>query len=104
MEHVPAFITTGLLEHILKYHKSITLCTNLFYVQKQAFFYTISKTTMYWSVSNIPSWHKPILLKEMSLVIWAYQKRGFEIVEVRANHELEYIKEGISPMNKNIAT
>ena len=102
-QQVATFIPIAIPAAILKDHTEVTLCMDLFYVNKIPFFHTISRKLKVRTVSNITTRDKKTLLKETLQTLDIYHSRGFEVTSIHADMEFECIKNDLLPTQFDIA-
>ena len=74
---------------IAKYHSSITLCLDFFYVQRLPFVHAISWKIGYRQAVAVSDRTKETMLSFTNKSILEYTRRGFEIVDVHADKEFK---------------
>jgi Reverse transcriptase (RNA-dependent DNA polymerase) len=104
LSHVESVKLTSLPDYILEHHKDITLCVDIFYVQKLMFLTTISQKIRFRTVTPIPDRSKKTILKELGDIIRLYNTRGFMVTAIHADNEFECIRYDILPSMLNIVT
>ena len=67
-DYVVSLVPIPLPPSILEHHQHLTLCIDIFHVQKIPFFTTISRKLRFRTVAWIPDRTKSTLLHELSLV------------------------------------
>jgi hypothetical protein len=101
-EHVPTLSLLTLPDSILQYHREVTVCIDIFYVNGILFFHSISRKLKVRSVSNITSKDKNTLLRETLQVVKTYKDRGFEVVNIHADMEFQCIAQEMQPIHFDI--
>lgn len=99
---VPITMPIHVPESILKFHQQVHLCADIFYVQGIRFFHTISKKLKFRTISTIESRKHPVLLRETTAVMNQYKSRGFEVVAIHSDRELECLRNDILPTDLQI--
>jgi len=89
--HISSFVPTQIPAIIREKHQNITLCTDIFYVNGNPFFTTISRKIDFRTVATIPSTTKAILLRETKAVTLLYERQGFKIPDIHADKEFACI-------------
>ena len=101
-EHVQNLKLIALPEYIMKWHRDVTLCIDIFYVNKLPFFHTISRKLQFRTVEYIASESHESLLLSLQKVINIYNKRGFNIEYVCAEKQFESVREAIRPIHLKV--
>jgi hypothetical protein len=83
--------------------KNIRLFLDIFWVNGNPFYHTISEHIKFRTVSAIKNRFKNTLKVEAQAVMQLYRSRGFEITRVEADQEFEPIKHELLPTLVNIA-
>ena len=95
---IPIPVPPSILEH----HIHLTLCVDIFYVQRIPFLTTISRQPLFRIFTYLHDRSRATLLKEVSTVLRLYHSRGFLISEIHCDHEFDCIKHDILPCQLNI--
>ena len=101
-EHVPTLVPKLLPRAVMERHKAITLCMDVFYVQKVAFFHTISRKIGFRTASVIADKSKRTLLHEARNVLSYYHSRGFTVPDIHVDHEFECLRYDLAPSQLNV--
>ena len=72
-EHIPGTIPSTLPDYILEFHRDVTLCMDVFFVQGQRFHHTISRNIKFRTGSAIANATKATLQENTLAVINAYK-------------------------------
>jgi hypothetical protein len=91
-QHVPSFAPVPLPASILKHHRPITLCVDLFFCQSQPFFHSISRGVQFRTSMPLSSRQKEIILSAVKNTVSMYTSRGFHLQDVHGDHEFECIQ------------
>ena len=100
--HVATQVFSPLLGEITKYHSSITLCLDFFYVQRLPFVHTIFRKVGYCQALAVPDRTKETMLSFINKSILEYTGRGFEVVDVHADKEFECLRESLGNVSLEI--
>ena len=100
--HVVTQVFSPLPAETAKYHSSITLCLDSFYVQRLPFVHTIS-----WKIGSrqamaVSDCTKETMLSFTNKSILEYTRRGFEVVDVHADKEFECLRESLGNVSLEI--
>ena len=87
---------------IAKHHSNVTLCLDFFYVQRLPFVHAISRKIGYRQAVAIPDRAKETMLSFVNKSIFEYTKRGFEVVDIHADKELECLRESLGNVSLEI--
>jgi len=87
---------------IQTWHKNITLCADIFFLNGIPFLHTISKDLYLRTVEELQSRSYKHLLTCTQSVLEVYLARGFEIAYMRGDNEFECLRESIRPTNLEI--
>jgi Reverse transcriptase (RNA-dependent DNA polymerase)/Zinc knuckle len=104
LSHVESVKFISLPDYILEHHKDITLCVDIFYVQKLMFLTTISRKVRFRTVTPIADRSKKTILKELGDIIRIYSVRGFTVTNIHGDNEFECVRYDILPCALNIVT
>jgi hypothetical protein len=77
---------------LLKLHKEVFLTTDIFFVNNNPFFLTLSRKIMYTAVSHLTDRTVPHIFKAFKQIYQFYLQRGFRIVVVQADGEFAPLK------------
>eukprot|EP00979_Chaetoceros_neogracilis_P019304 scaffold12144_cov544-Chaetoceros_neogracile.AAC.1 len=77
-KHVVSFEAIPIPSAIANDHEDVTLCADIFYVNKEKYFHTISRKIKFRTVAPIKSRHQTVLLKETNAIKNLYETRGFK--------------------------
>jgi hypothetical protein len=102
-KHVVSFEAIPIPSAIANDHEDVTLCADIFYVNKEKYFHTISRKIKFRTVAPIKSRHQTVLLKETNAIKNLYETRGFKVVDLHVDNEFACIREDIRPTNLNVA-
>ena len=78
------------------------LCADIFYVQGDPFFHTISRKVQFRTVAPLLNRNKATLLREIKPVLAMYKPRGFNISDLHADMEFECIRNDVLPSRLNV--
>ena len=81
----------GVPPEIMKTHCSIVLTMDIMFINKIAFFVTISRNLKFGTVKALPNRQIPTIIQRLKSVIALYRHRGFEISAILADNEFEAI-------------
>ena len=87
---------------IAKYHLSVTLCLDFFYVQRLPFVHAISRKIGYCQAVAVPDHAKETMLSFANKSMLEYTKHGFEVVDVHADKEFECLRESLGNVSLEI--
>ena len=87
-------------EDILEKHKFVTLCADIFYVQKIPFFVTVSRHLKLTTVQLLVNRKSESILEGIDSVIAVYKSRGFQIITLLMDREIMPMLEELK--NRNI--
>jgi len=76
---------------------------DIFYVNGNPFFHTISRLIDFRTVATIPSRSKTVLLRETKAVLNMYEARGYNVPDINADKEFACIRNDVLPIHMNIA-
>ncbi|KAG7347353.1 reverse transcriptase RNA-dependent DNA polymerase [Nitzschia inconspicua] len=99
--HVPS-ITLVDIPLILKDHPRVTLAMDLFFVQGNKFFHTISRDIRFRTVAPIEDRSKRSILRESLGVIDMYENRGFTVTDIHTDNEFECLCADVAPIVLNV--
>ena len=102
-KHVVLFAAIPIPSDIANDHGDVTLCADIFYVNKEKYFHTISRKIKFCTIAPIKMRQKDILLKETNAIKNLYETRGFKVCDLHVDNELACLREDISPTNLNVA-
>ena len=91
-------------EYIMKWHRDVTLCIDIFYINELPFFHTISRKLQFRTVEYIASESHETLLSCLQRVINIYNKRGFNVEYVCADKQFESVREAIRPIHLKVSS
>ena len=97
-QHVPTFSPVSVPQFVLDHHKRITICEDFFFVQGIPFLHTISRKLQFRTVTQVVNRTKATMLKETRKIVQLYEQRGFEIMDIHADHEFACIRDDIAPI------
>ena len=75
---------------------------DVFFVNQNAFFHTISKKLQFRTVVAIDDRTKKNLLAGTNAVLGLYKARGFQVVDIQADQEFTCIRRDLDPVLTNI--
>ena len=81
----------GVPPEIMKTHRSIVLTMDIMFINKIAFFVTMSRNLKSGTVEALPNRQIPTIIQHLKSVIALYRHRGFEISAILADNEFEAI-------------
>ena len=94
---VPDLPLLPIPDEIIKFHKNITLCMDIFFLNGIAFMHTISKNIGFRTVEPLTSQNYKSLLTSIFNVLNFYQARGFNIEHIRGDHQFDSLREALRP-------
>ena len=100
--HVATQVQSRLPAENAKYHSSVTLCLDFFYVQRLPFVHAISRKIGYRQAVAISDRAKETMLSFANLSMLEYTKCGFEVVDVHADKEFECLRESLGNVSLEI--
>jgi Zinc knuckle len=100
--HIPSTVASHLPNYILDHHREVTLCIDIFFVQGQRFYHTISRKIKFRTIAPITTATKTILQEQTTAVINAYHNRGFLVTNIHADGAFECLREMVAPTILNI--
>ena len=80
---------------ILTHYRKITLCIDLFYVDKIIFLATISRKILFTTVENIANRKLPTIYTSIEKVVHIYRARGFRVHFVLSDNEFKGLRADI---------
>ena len=89
-------------EHVLTNYGNITLCCDIFYVNKVMFFATLSLHLKYRTVKAITNARKHTLLNALKQVINHYLSRGFKVTTVLADNQFACVNADLQQIQPGI--
>jgi hypothetical protein len=101
-EHIPGANPIPLPDYIVEHHADVTLCIDIFFVQGQRFFHTISRKIKFRTVNPVTSLTKATLIENTMAVINAHRQRGFNVSTIHADGAFECMREAVAPTILNI--
>jgi Reverse transcriptase (RNA-dependent DNA polymerase)/Zinc knuckle len=101
-EHIPDINPIPLPDYIKEHHDDVTLCIDIFFVQGQRFFHTISRKIKFRTVNPVTSLTKATLIENTMAVINAHRQRGFTVTTIHADGAFECMREAVAPTILNI--
>ena len=101
-EHIPGANPIPLPDYITEHHADVTLCIDIFFVQGQRFFHTISRKIKFRTVNPVTSLTKATLIENTMAVINAHRQRGFNVSTIHADGAFECMREAVAPTILNI--
>ena len=78
--------------NVMKVHKNVTLTADIFFVQGQPFFVTLSRNIKFNTVEDIPNKNATTLIKACDNVINLCSKRGFKVTNMLMDGEFSVLK------------
>ena len=87
---------------IAKYHSSVTLCLDFFYIQHLPFVHAISQKIGYRQAVAVPNHAKETMLSFANKSMLEYTKCGFEVVDVHADKEFKCLRESLGNVSLEI--
>ena len=89
--------------HIRTWHRTVTLCVDIFYINGISFFLTTARQLRTITVQSMKSETYRELLRVLQTAIDRYQLRGFEIQHIHCDGQFECLQDSFQPINFNIA-
>ena len=102
--HIKAPALLEVPDYIFKWHQNVTLRIDIFYVNKMAFFHTISRKIQLRTVEYVASENKEVLLKCLSKVIKMYESRCFSVQYKYRDTQFQCLRENVMPIKVEIAS
>ncbi|KAG7373305.1 reverse transcriptase RNA-dependent DNA polymerase [Nitzschia inconspicua] len=99
--HVPSIVLVD-IPLILKDHPRVTLAMDLFFVQGNKFFHTISRDIRFRTVAPIEDRSKRSILRETLGVTDMYANRGFTVTDIHTDNEFECLRADVAPIVLNV--
>ena len=93
-EHHPTHVPVE-IAHILKLHKDVTLCIDVFWVQGIPFYHSISRKIDFRTCSHLTRSRKNDLLEATMETKELYENRMFKVVDIHADKQFECIKHDV---------
>jgi hypothetical protein len=100
---IPDYHQIRITAPIVTKYSTIRLYMDIFWVNGNPFFHTISQWIKFRTVAPITNRNKRTLLMEAKAVINLYETRGFTISRIEADHEFNCITNDMLPVAMNIA-
>ena len=94
---VPIFLFVSLPDSILKLHKDVTIFIDVFLINGNRFFHSISDSIKMRTVESLTNGYEATLAQCSNRVINRYQSCGFQVVEIRGDGQFKCIEEHIRP-------
>ena len=94
-EHVHVETTNPVPDRILKEHRDVTLCADIFYVLGLVFSLTVSRGIRYFSTRYLADRTAKNILAAVESDCDLYRKRGFDVKSIRADSEYRSIERKI---------
>ena len=95
-------VQSPLPAEIAKYHSSVSLCLDFFYMQRLPFVHAISRKIGYRQAMAIPDQAKETMLSFANKSMFEYTKCGFEVVDIHADKEFECLRESLGNVSLEI--
>ena len=89
--HVPSLVA-DVPYQIIKTHRNITLCFDIMFVNKIAFFVTVSRNIRFGTTERILTRHAEVAAKALLNVLLFYRQRGFRVKECYGDGEFEALR------------
>ena len=89
--HVPSLVA-DVPYQIIKTHRNITLCFDIMFVNKIAFFVSVSRNIRFGTTERILSRHAEVAAKALLNVVLFYKQRGFRVKECYGDGEFEALR------------
>lgn len=99
---VPSFTPISVPEFIVDRHKTLTLSTDIFYVQGIPFLHTISCKIQFRTATYLPDRKKATILHHLNVVLNLYKGRGFTISDMHADLKFAPLRPHLQGINLNI--
>lgn len=98
--HAPAVkgVTLKVPKEFLQLNKDVFLTMDIFFVNKQIFFLTLSRKIDFTAVNHLSSRKAPEIFKAFKDIYKYYLQRGFRITEVHADNEFGSLRSYIQDM------
>ena len=78
---------------VLKAHKEVTLFADIFFVDKVAFFTTISQHIKFVTADRLVDQKAPTILKSLFCILVVYHKRGFIVVMCHMDNQFQCLED-----------
>ena len=78
---------------LLKAHKEVTLSADIFFVNKVAFFTTISQHIKFVTADRLVDQKAPTILKSLLCILAVYQRRGFIVVMCHMDNQFKCLED-----------
>ena len=76
-------------KEIRELHKMVTLCIDIFFVNKIPFFITYSLVTCFVSVTHLTGQKAPVIFTALKAMCNYYLQRGFQVVFIKGDGEFK---------------
>jgi hypothetical protein len=90
--HVRDDVIVPVPPSILTHYNKITLCIDLFFIDKIPFFTTISRKILFMTVEPLKNRKLPTIFKAISKVVHVYRARGFRVQFIFADNEFKGLR------------
>ena len=100
--HVASLVPVTVPPELMELHSSITICVDIFFVQRIPFLTTISRKLKFWTVALLPNRKKESIFKELFKVINLYQSTGFTIPDIHCDNEFYCLENDLYPIQLNV--
>jgi hypothetical protein len=101
---VPTYTAVPIPAPIMLHHRNISLCVDLFFVQGNAFFHTISRDIGYRTATAIADRKQGTLWRELKAAIHTYTIRGLKVCDVHCDLEFECLRPKLLPIVMDVVS
>ncbi len=99
---VPSFLAVPHPAPILEYHRDVTICADIFFVQQIPFYHSVSRGIGFRTATFIDDRSKKTLLRKTRAVTRVYEARGFIVRELHCDNEFECLRADLLPMHLDV--
>ena len=101
--HVPTKHLIPLPMHIRSWHRRVTLCIDIFYINKISFFLTTARNLKTITIQSMKSESYGQMLQVLQTAVDRYLSRGFDVQHIHCDGQFECLQDSLQPINFNIA-
>ena len=102
-KHVPVVVLIPLPSSIAKFHSTVTLCVDFFFVNGNPFFHSIGRNIKFRTVHPTQNRKKPTILTCLEDITSIYNRRGFTITNLHGDGEFDCIRMNVGNIHVHIA-
>lgn len=95
---VPPPVLSDLPDDVLRLHRDVTLCVDIFYLQGIIFLTTISEKIKFRTAVRLDDRHLDTIFNELLKIIALYEARGFSITKIRGDNEFRPLTNRLLPV------